>query len=224
MKNARLFTVIGLVSVPSLALAGPDWVEGNRDAGSTVQTAQTIVGVGSLNSLSGSLGEGFGIPDYEDMYLIRITDAAEFSFTLSNAQFDASMWLFNVTRAGEGFGLLGNLDVGFDDNRPMLTSFSNDGSGARVLNPGVYGLAISLAGRRPVSENGQIFSFGEDSTEISGPDGPGGRLPHTDWIGQGGLGVYSVSITGATFVDVPTPGVASLGLIALGAAAGRRRR
>jgi MYXO-CTERM domain-containing protein len=183
-----------------------------------------IVGVGTLNSLSGSLGEGFGFPDYEDMYLIRITDAAEFSFTLTNAQFDASMWLFNVTRGDEGLGLLGNLDSAPDDFRPGLSAFSNDGSGARVRNPGVYGLAISYGNRRPVSDNGLIFSFGEDNTEISGPDGPGGAFAHTGWIGQGGAGIYSIAITGATFVDVPTPGVASLGLIALGVAAGRRRR
>ena len=126
----------------------------------------------------------------------------------------------------------GNRPPGLEDakgmmmlvDRSRLTSFSNDGSGARVLNPGVYALAISYGNRRPVSENGQIFSFGEDLTEISGPDGPGGFLPHNGWIGQGGAGVYSVGITGATFVDVPTPGVASLGLIAVGVAAGRRRR
>ena len=124
------------------------------------------------------------------------------------------MWLFNVTRADEGFGLLGNLDSSVEDFRPILTSFATDDSGARVRNAGVYALAITANGRRPVSDGGAIFSFGEDRTEISGPDGIGGALPHVGWTGQGGSGIYNIAITGATFVDVPTPGVASLGLIA----------
>jgi hypothetical protein len=223
VTTARLLSLSAVMSIAPLALAGPDWVEGNTDAGSTAQTAQVILGVGALNTLAGSLSEGFGREDYEDVYLIRITEPAEFSFTLVNAQFDASMFLFNVTRAGEGFGLLGNLDSGFDDLRPTLTSFSNDGSGARVNQPGIYALAITAGGRRPVSDEGLIYSFGEDRTEISGPDGPGGRLPHKGWTGQGGSGVYRVDIFGATFVDVPTPG--SAGLVALAAmGAGVRRR
>lgn len=223
MTTARLLSMSVVALLPSVALAGPDWIEGNDDAGSNVQSAQVILGVGALNTLAGSLSEGFGREDYEDVYLIRITDPREFSFTLVNAQFDASMFLFNVTRSGEGFGLLGNLDSGFDDLRPTLSSFSNDGSGASVNAPGVYALAITAGGRRPISDAGLIYSFGEDRTEISGPDGPGGRLPHKGWTGQGGSGVYRVDIFGATFVDVPTPG--ALAALAMGSlAAGMRRR
>jgi hypothetical protein len=119
---------------------------------------------------------------------------------------------------------LGNLDSGVEDLRPTLTSFANDGSGARVNAPGIYALVITAGDRRPVSDAGQIYFFGEDRTEISGPDGPGGRLPHMGWTGAGGSGVYRVDIAGATFVDVPTPG--ALGALALGTLglAVRRRR
>jgi hypothetical protein len=223
VTTARLLSLSVVMSLAPLAVAGPDWIEGDDDAGSTAQTAQVILGTGALNTLAGSLSEGFGREDYEDVYLIRITDPAEFSFTLVNAQFDASMFLFNVTRAREGFGLLGNLDSGFEDVRPTLTSFSNDGSGARVNEPGIYALAITAGGRRPVSDAGLIYFFGEDRTEISGPDGQGGRLPHKGWTGEGGAGVYRVDIFGATFVDVPTPG--TVGLIAFAAlSVGARRR
>lgn len=224
MKNARLIVAVGLSAIPSIALAGPDWVEGGADAGGTVASAQVLLGTGQLRSLSGSLSSGFGEPDFEDMYLIRITDPAEFSFTLVNAQFNASMYLFNVTQANEAFGLLGNLDSDLEDFRPRLAAQATDGSGAQVSNPGVYALVITSNGRRPISGNGQIFSFGEDVGEISGPDGPGAARPHTGWTGQGLNGVYSIAIDGATFVDVPTPGVASVGLVAIVAAARRRRR
>jgi hypothetical protein len=224
VKNARLIVALSLSAIPSMALAGPDWVEGGTDAGSTVSAAQVILGTGQLRTLAGSLSEGFGRPDYEDMYLIRITDPAEFSFTLVTAQFNASMYLFNVTQANEAFGLLGNLDSSAEDFRPRLTFAATDGTGASVNNPGVYALVITSNGWRPTSGGGQIFSFGEDAGEISGPDGPGAARPHTGWTGTGTSGIYSVEIEGATFVDVPTPGVASVGLVAIVAAARRRRR
>jgi hypothetical protein len=217
-------------------MAGPDWIEGRGipgvDAGSTIEFAEKVVGVGELETISGSLeafggvsGGGISLPDYEDMYVIRIFTPGVFNFRVSSANFDAQLWLFNVTLPGEAFGLLANNDRIVDDalvTDPRLTSPANDGTGATVTLPGVYAIAISGLGRVPVSAGGNIFSFAS-ATEISGPDGPGGTLPHIDWTGVGQTGDYVIEVTDVGFFDVPAPG--SLGtLVIAGVFAARRRR
>jgi hypothetical protein len=74
-----------------------------------------------------------------------------------------------------------------------------------------------------VSTLGPIFNFANPN-EISGPDGSGGFLPHTDWAGTPGpIGDYGVELTGSGFFAVPTPGAAAL-LGLSGLLASRRRR
>jgi hypothetical protein len=201
------------------ALAGPDWVEGT-DAGSTLSTAQAVLGVGQLATISGRLGARAG-EDLEDMYLIRVTSPGTFKFELLNSEFDSSLYIFNVTLGNEAFGLLGNLET-LDGVNAVLTSSSTDGTGAQITSPGVYALAITSSGRIPVSANGSIFNF-TTLGEISGADGPGGMLPHIGWTGEGSGGSYTMKVSGTTFVDVPAPSAAALlvgGLVTLG----RRRR
>lgn len=215
--------VAGSALLTSSALAGPDWLE-QGDAGSQLGTAQPTLGVGQLQSISGSLGSGAGLGngglDLEDMYLIQVLDPSTFSMTISSADFDAQLFIFNVTLPGEAFGLLGNLD-GPEGNIPFIGNMATDGSGAQISMPGVYAIAISGAGRLPVSNGGEIFNF-DSMTEISGPDGPGGINPHNGWIGDGETGSYSVEITGGGFFDVPGPG--GLPVLATMAFLGGRRR
>lgn len=222
MNTARSLVCLSVALLPTVALAGPDWVE-VEDAGGTVSSAQPLLGVGTLRTVSGGLSAGFLGSDFEDMYLIRITDPAEFRFSIVSADFDAALWLFNVTRAGEGFGLLGNLDEDFENSTPALTHLATDGTGASVNQPGVYALAISGNGWRPTSARGNIFGF-ELRNEISGADGGGGLLPHTGWAGTGSGGHYTIDIQGATFVDVPAPGVLMAGVASLMGVGLRRRR
>ena len=192
MNTARTLSGVLSLFAASAALAGPDWVERN-DAGSSVATAQAVVGVGQLHTITGGLDSGFGLPDYEDMYLIRITDPSTFRLTILGANFDATLWLFNVTQAGEGFGLLANQSRDGESLDPILGPISNDDSGASVNAPGIYAFAISGAGRTPISARGQIFSF-DFGSETSGPDGPGGRLPLIGWDGIGQTGSYAIGV------------------------------
>jgi uncharacterized protein (TIGR03382 family) len=104
---------------------------------------------------------------------------------------------------------------------PFLTTPSNDGTLAAINLPGVYAIAISAAGRNPVSVGGNIFNYGSP-TEISGPDGPGGINPHIGWTGEGAGGNYKISLTGSDFFDLPAPGAAAL--LGLAALVGRSRR
>ncbi|QOI99308.1 MAG: hypothetical protein HRU70_01905 [Phycisphaeraceae bacterium] len=218
MRNRCALCVLAMFGV-SNALAGPDWVEVD-DAGSFTRDAQAVVGVGSLRTIFGSLSSGAGIPDFEDMYLIRITDPLNFRFEIRNANFNPTLWLFNVTRADEGFGLLANDDESIDSLFPRLDRAATDGSGAAVTNAGIYAIAITASGRAPTSRSGLIFNL-LSSTEISGPDGPGGINPHDGWTGDGNGGSYLIELEGVTYVDVPAPGTLAL---AAGALAARRRR
>ena len=222
MNTARTLSGVLSLFVASAALAGPDWVE-RGDAGSVTATAQRIVGVGLLHSVAGETSEGFGQPDFEDMYIFRITDPSTFKLTIVNANFDASLWLFNLSQANEAFGLLGNLSGDGEGWNPVLGSLSTDGSGASVNAPGVYAFAVSGEGRIPVSNNGAIFSF-DSLGELSGPDASGGVLPHIGWSGVGATGSYTILVDGATFVETPTPGVLAVGGLAVAGLGLRRRR
>lgn len=209
----------GVVVCTSFALAGPDWIE-IGDAGGMVNTGQRTFGTGPLNTIAGSLSTGFGMGDYEDMFLISVTDPSQFSLTLLNATFDAQLFMFNVTLPGEAFGLLANQGT-IDSNVPVLGPMSTDGSGAQLTMPGIYAIAITGMGRTPISITGEIFNFASP-TEISGADGPGGLNPHSGWTGIGETGSYLISLQGAGFSDIPGPG--ALAVMALGALAGSRRR
>lgn len=204
----------------SSAMAGPEWVE-QTDAGPLLGSAQQTTGVGQLGRISGSLGGlGFGLIDAEDMFLVTVIDPTTFSMTVSGASFDPQIFVFNVTLANEALGLLAN-DNTIAGMLPFVDQFSTDGSGAQINLPGVYAIAISGAGRNPISNGGLIFNY-VSLTEVSGPDGVGGFLPHTGWTGVGATGNYEIDLTGTGFFDVPGPG--AMVVIAIGIFAPKHRR
>jgi hypothetical protein len=210
-----------LAAAGAPALAGPDWVEGGTDAGSTLSTAQRTIGSGQLHSISGTLG-GARAVDFEDMYLITVTDPVNFSMTTGSSGFDAQLFIFNVTQANEAFGLLAN-DNTPTSVAPLLLPNATDGTQAAIRNPGVYAIAISASGRYPVSVSGAIFYYASP-TEISGPDGPGGINPHIGWDGPGAGGNYTINVTGVGFYAVPGPGTVSAFAVAASLISRRRRR
>jgi MYXO-CTERM domain-containing protein len=215
----RSTSTIGLalsVAATTVALAGPDWQE-IGDAGKFAGSAQRTLGVGAIDSISGEFAAGFGENDYEDMYLIRIDNPQAFSITVTSSVGQVGLFLFNVTQANEGFGLIARTESG------ALTSTSNDGTQAAVNNPGIYAIAIAVPGWWPSSNGGRIFNFTTEG-ETSGPDGVGGLLPHTGWQGTAGpIGEYGVDLIGCGFVDVPSPGALALGGLG-GLLLARRRR
>lgn len=218
----------GLFFFTNSAFAGPEWVERN-DAGSLYGNAQSTLGSGQLGRITGSLdgtsNPGFrkfrGPSDTEDMFLITVTDPSSFTMTVSGANFDPQIFIFNVTLPGEAFGLLANDDTS-SRMLPFIGQFSTDGSGAQINLPGVYAIAISGTGRNPVAFNNNLLFNYTSSTEVSGPDGPGGFLPHAGWIGDGPTGDYMIDFTGAGFYDVPAPG--AIGLLTISIFSMRRRR
>ena len=88
---------------------------------------------------------------------------------------------------------------------PYLQQNSNDGSLAAVVAAGDYYLAISVGGWVPVSSSGNIFFLGS-STEISGPDGPGGLNPIIGWTGvPEDVGDYDFDVQAISY-PAPPPG------------------
>jgi hypothetical protein len=215
--------------VPSLALAssspaiGPDWVEVG-DAGSDVPGAQIPIrpqGATFLGSIAGTLSSGVGTPDFEDLYVFRVTEVQSFSIMPASANFNAVLYLFNLTVNNEALGLLGNDDSSEKDNLPRLVSMSDDGTGVQISVPGDYILAVTGAGRAPISRTGSIYDF-MSPTEISGPDGIGGLNPLSGWTGEGEQGSYRFVFTSGDYPIFPTPG--SVGIFAVAACGLLRRR
>lgn len=203
------------------ASAGPDWTEVG-DAGNFFQSAQIPAGNGDIHTISGTLGGEGETPDYDDMYLIGVSEPTTFSLQLSNPDFDAQLFVFNITLSGGLLGLLGNDDAGPGTTAPLLTAVATDGSNAVLDLPGDYLICVTGKGRNPTSAGGLIFDF-QDPFEVSGADGPGGLLRHTGWEGVGETGDYSVMMDGTIFPEVPAPsGLALLGVAGL--AVNRRRR
>lgn len=218
--NRAVIAAVVLACAP-VALAGPDWVE-HADAGSVLGAAQPVLGDPGtqVNTIFGNLSTGLTEPDYEDMYIITILQPTQFSFDLTDAGFDTRVFLFNITLAGEAFGLLAN-DNGPDSIGSLLDGEATDGTGARVTQPGIYAIAIAGGGRYPVSRTGAIFNF-TSPNEISGPDGPGGTNPHEGWAGPGTSGSYLIMLENIGPV-APAPGSLALGLAAVGLVSRRRR-
>lgn len=199
LKGSPLVSGLLLASLVGTAVAGPTFEE-VPDAGSTPATAQPATGTTALARIKGELTAAADVSDFEDMFLICITDPEQFTATVNpvGTNFDTRLWLFKLN----GKGLLSN------DNSPpgSPTVFSTlgpnatDGSGAALLTPGLYYLAISTKDSIPLSVEGAIFvDATPNNTEISGPDGPGGNQPIDSWFHGGNQpgGTYTIDLTGA---------------------------
>ncbi len=208
--------------------AGPDYFE-MGDAGNTRQTAQPVtkpVGGSPVSFISGMLsgptpsGPRGPEGDFQDMYQIIISEpgiyVASTTATIcegsaSPRSFDTALYLFDA----DGFGLLANDDESPAEDESTLPNASNDGTGIIITTPGTYFLAIARKGDLPTANGLPIFQFASP-TEVSGPDGPGGGLPHEAWTqtGIGDVGSYTICLQGV--VSVPNiPTTSEWGLIAL---------
>lgn len=243
MKRERklyvIITTIAMVSTAALAHppAGPEWGE-DGDAGNSPGTAQTTMGIGSLGFISGSLGGTLSSGDhidFEDMFLINIVNPMMFRATTDEmdgelpnafALFNTQLWLFQPSGVpGNALGIVGNNDhPGTGSFQSLLTPIPDDGLPG-VVAPGLYYIAITRFNNVPLSAGGEIFSFAS-TTEISGPDGPGGLMPFSLWSGDEGLfnGEYRIALRGAEFAEIPTPGTLPILVLGLLGIARRRRR
>lgn len=187
----------------SAQTSAQNWVE-QGDAGSLPETAQPIFGGGPLGAIDGNTGVG----DFEDMYLIEITDPDNFSASTSpgfaggGATFDTQLFVFDMM----GFGIAANDDCPFDPgmgNGSCIAGIGPAGLGL-ITQPGQYFIAVTGVNDDPVSPTGDIFNQ-NPINEITGPDGLGGMDPIIGWNGLGQNGMYTIQLTGADFIIPPSP-------------------
>jgi hypothetical protein len=211
-RIAIMTTLAATATLATRAPGGPVWDE-ISDAGATAPKSETTSGGNKeLTRIRGNLSAtGFVGADFEDMYLIRICDPDAFkATTLASAggiaEFNSQLFIFKPDPPVQAFGLLGNDDAVLGEPDALLTGVSDDGSGAKIEDPGLYYIAISVSGWDPGSAGGAIFVT-DLADEISGPDGPGGPFAHTLWAGDPGPifgdGRYTIDLDAVTFADVP---------------------
>lgn len=167
------------------------------DAGQLIPTAQVILGGGPLAEITGT------IADYNDvdLYKMLVVEPAGFSASMDYPSgavdfVDAELFLFDAL----GLGLFFNDDTTGPDFRPEIPA----GSTFQPPVAGVYYLGIASYDNLPKSSTGLIFTGLFDP---SGPDGPGGANPLTDWTGVTPgvetMGPYVITLTGAAPVPEP---------------------
>lgn len=165
------------------------WTE-QGDAGDLVSTSQQTIGSGPLQHIIGTLGGS----DTVDMYCIDITDKTLFLAMLQSNEIDgAPLWLFDPS----GIGITSQ--EGFYINSPSTIT------GAYVLNPGTYYLAVSLHDVFAMDSGGfDIWSTAPRSVEIP-PDGQGAPGPLASWRGTWAGGNYDIVLRGTGYCGESTP-------------------
>jgi hypothetical protein len=175
------------------------------DAGELFDSAQTTIGIGSIDEITGAISTSYDV----DLYKIRISDPTNFSAYVSGGEgsnnWDSVLTLFDEN----GLGIYRNDDV--------ETSSGNAGLPANhLLGPkiaGNYFLAISdddifPYGSAPINES--IYSFfSYPYTQVIGPTDS--DLTLASWNSMStehtfNNANYSISFTGAEFAaPVPVP-------------------
>jgi|GEM_PF-594445 len=218
-------------------VAGPTWPELPPDAGSLLPGAQVPVGVGPIARIFGTLGGpagpvARGIGDFEDMYLIKITDPVLFFASTDpadggSANFNTELFLFTGPDHpdGPGLGMFANDDnPGAPNNESRITGLVTDSSLPPALLPGLH-YYLAITGFSDVPLGGGVNIFNQSiPTELSGPDGPGGLNPINNWSGPGEFGDYEISLRGVEFPMIPSPGAGVLLAVGLSLGSSRRRR
>ncbi|GIV06704.1 MAG: hypothetical protein KatS3mg016_2279 [Fimbriimonadales bacterium] len=171
---------------------------GGGDAGDLPDSAQLIQSDDAqacqtpVQRVRGTLGA-----DDVDMYVICITDPAQFSAsTVGTTAWDTQLWLFKCN----GLGMVHN-----DDNPDATTGLQSkiDNRNGCIQQAGVYLLAISRYNRDPVAQDGQpLWNPTGAGRDVRCADGIRADQPIAAWAGATlAAGRYIISLTGAYFVS-----------------------
>lgn len=169
------FLAVSLVLLLAVSSASAvDWVE-SGDAGELPDGYQTTIGVGLLNTISGTIDD----TSDRDLFCVRINDPSQFVASLlcaSPAGLD--LWMFSTT----GLGI--SHDDGCVASATQLT-------GAFKPGPGSYLIGISSEGAVARNNTSQaIWAAGPLAGERA-PDGPGAPGPIVSWALQSGVPLFT---------------------------------
>lgn len=218
MKKSGLLLVwlVGAVLLAPASVRAAIWMEVG-DAGQLPSTAQTPMGMGSLDAIVGQLptdADFFNpqLPPDIDMFRINIVDPANFSASTANfplTEFiDTQLYLFR----DDGTGLVANGDSDF-------FSFQSTIPVGSVTDAGDYFLAIALFESRPV--NSSLAFLFPDLVGNTAVETPTLVDPVAAWstlpISEPFLN-YQIDLTGVELVDqAPTVVPEPSGLLVWGA-------
>lgn len=189
MSESRVFTwAAALCLLITISASAQTWVE-QGDAGDLVGTSQQTVGAGPLLNITGTLGGS----DTVDMYCIDILDRTLFSATLQGTDVEGSpLWLFDPNSSG------------ITSQEGYYISTPSQITGAFVLTPGTYYLAISLHDVFAQNPGGDfVWSTAPRSVETP-PNGTGAPGPLASWLGTWPQsGSYTLALTATGYCGTP---------------------
>ncbi len=189
-----------------IAISGANLIIGNidtsvltvGDAGELIETALFISDSpgGTLETISGNISN---VEDV-DLFQIYLTGEETFSASTVNPEttLNTQLFLFDA----DGLGVYANdTQAGCNCLQATLPA----GNVLTPKEPGIYYLGISTFGDNAVSSEGEIFPSGFEVgfEAIRAPNGDGGLLPLSGWIGGLGLfeGSYRINLTGVEAVE-----------------------
>lgn len=197
MLNYLIRGLTGLTASALVSAALADPVPEIGDAGDLPASSQILPSLGTITSISGSIGSASDV----DMYRFTVPSAMSLSFIVAaSSTIDSQLFLFNSL----GAGVWANDDVGT----------SLDAQITAPLAAGLYYLAISSWDRHPVNAS-NLPIFGSDGGVLLPPINSGAV---TAWTGSGGIGMYSINVSA-----VPEPETWALFCAGLLATIGCRR-
>jgi hypothetical protein len=184
----RTSTALAFLALLLFAPAAPAAGE-IADAGDLPASAQDLSG-GGVERIEGTFQDGFDV----DMYRLCLPGGGTFSATtVGGTAVDTQLFLFDSS----GLGVYGNDDVG-----GLRQSTLPAGHARTPQAAGPYYLAVTPFNRDPSSALGPIFPA---TGAVLEPSGSGASEPVSVWFGRaGGVGSYSVGVTGATCGPVDT--------------------
>ena len=179
-----LMCLLGLSGLSTTARAQNSWTE-TIDAGSSIATAQTTAGPGTLVKILGTVSNSTDV----DIFCINVINPPAFSAQLfCNQQSDPSIFLFRAN----GTGIIMNDVCAFSSKTIPAGS---------IAAVGQYFLAVAPQGYMPQSGAGPIWQTAL-FTAPRVPDGSGAAGALSGWSGTGTPTVnqaYQVLLTGTGF-------------------------
>ena len=194
------FTLTSAVCASSNSM-GRDWEgDSNDDAGDKPSTAQKVE-LDTFNQvktikgeLSGESGGLAGLGDYQDCYIVAITQPGRFLIQTTppfgSTDFNSLLGVYTL----DGKALLANVDAKQGQLGSRVGNQSTNGEFV-IDKPGSILISISGADSLPVDAAGNlVFDISDEATDVVGPSKTGLLSPFVTWTQPGQTGSYVIEL------------------------------